>query len=189
MLAFLKGSLMSVDKNSVVILDGGVGYEVFTTEGVNINLMSKIGSDVEFYIYHHIKEGIMDLYGFSTKEEKEMFEGLISVSGVGPKMGMSILNASSVPVLQQAIAEQDSSILTKVSGLGNKKAQKIILELKDKYIGFIGSQGTDQMEVIEALESMGYSRSKIQQTLRELPKNDISIEERIKMVIQEMGRE
>ncbi len=189
MIAFLKGNLMFINSNNVVVMVGGVGYKIFVTANLNIKLGVHLGSEVELYIYQQIKENILDLYGFSTQDEKDMFEALISVSGVGPKMGISILNTASVSILKQAIAEQNSGILTKVSGLGIKKAQKIIIELKDKYIGFIGSSNLGQVEVLEALESMGYARSKIQQVLRNLPQKDISIEDLIKTAIQEMGRD
>ncbi len=189
MISFLRGTLKEASPPSIIIDVAGVGHEVFVTDSVVYSMSPKIGLEVEVFTYHHIRENSLDLYGFSFKEERSLFKSLLSVSGVGPKMALSILNASSANVLVRSIAEQDSSMLTKISGIGSKKAQKIILELKDKYIEsaeFINN--ASDIEVAEALENIGYPRSKIRKALMGLPKDETSIEERVKAAIKEISK-
>ncbi|MYE38041.1 MAG: Holliday junction branch migration protein RuvA [Candidatus Spechtbacteria bacterium SB0662_bin_43] len=187
MIAFLRGTIQNVLSSSVIVDVSGVGYEVFMTDKMCSLCATRIGREVECVVHHHIRDSALDLYGFESQEEKEMFCALLSISGIGPKVALSILNAAPLSLLKQAIADQDSVILTKVSGIGVKKAQKIILELKD--VAVYDSGSAHDRDVIEALEGIGYSRSQIQRTLRALPDSAMSVEEKIKRAIQEMGKE
>lgn len=120
-----------------------------------------------------------------------MFEVLLTVSGIGPKAALTILNAAPISMLQQAIAQEDASILTKVSGVGTKKAQKIIIELKDKFADVLVSLPggiSIEAEVMEALESIGYSRQQIQAVMRELPESLASVEEKIHAALKMLGK-
>lgn len=191
MIAFLRGIIQSVLPSSIIVDVSGIGYEVFVTDRMYSLCASQVGQEFECVVYHHIRENALDLYGFASQQEKDMFCAFLSISGIGPKVALSILNAAPLSLLRQAIAEQDSVILTKVSGIGAKKAQKIILELQDVDIDIasMGSESALDRDVVEALEGIGYSRSQIQRTLRALPDSAMSVEEKIKRAIQEMGRE
>lgn len=190
MIASLNGTIQEVFPHSVVIDVNGVGYEVFTTQQTLGAFLTKKGQDVSVVTYHHIRENLSELYGFLDQQEKQMFLALLIVSGIGPKVALSILNTASVKVLQGAVMSQDSSVLEKVSGIGQKKAQKIILELKDKIDDIDVAEGvsvflTDvEKDVIEALAKMGYPRTSVQKALRTIPQDLETVQEKIKATLQ-----
>lgn len=128
---YLKGKLAQRGSNYIVVDVAGVGYMVYTSAG-NIEKAGAVGSDITMYTYLNVREDIMELYGFITPEEKEMFLRLISVSSVGPKAALSILTVLTPPQLAAAIITGNTKLITKAPGVGPKAAQRIILELKDK---------------------------------------------------------
>ena len=138
MIASLKGRVLYRDISSVVIECGGVGYEVFVTSSVMSQGLSA-GDEIMLHTYMQVSENGISLFGFSSREEKKLFEKLISVSGVGPKGAVSILSALGQTGLLIAIATNDHKSISKAPGIGTKTAQKIILDLKDKV-------DTDQIE-------------------------------------------
>ena len=178
MISFLRGKILRRALNFIIIDVRDVGYKVF----VNSASLSEAaeGQQAEFYIHQHVKEDALDLYGFRSLEELEMFELLLSISGVGPKSALGVLVVGKVGDIKESIARGDSSLLTKVSGIGKKTAERIVLELREK-VGkmAIGSQiGTGGMGIsiggdeIDALMSLGYS---LQQAREALQKVDPSI--------------
>jgi len=189
MIARLSGAIVDILPHSLVVEVGGVGYEAFCTDRVIGG--AKEGEQVTLYTFYYLRENSAELYGFFDKEERAMFEVLLTVSGIGPKAALTILNAAPTSMLQQAIAQEDVSILTKVSGIGSKKAQKIIIELKDKFadvlISLPGSISVEA-EVMEALESIGYSRAQVQKIIRELPQEVVTVEERIHAALKMLGK-
>ena len=195
MIASLNGTIQEIHAQSVVVEIGGVGYEVFTTQRTLGTLMPKKDTDVFLFTYHHIRENLSELYGFLDQQEKQMFLALLIVSGIGPKVALSILNTASVKTLQSAVVSQDSSVLEKVSGIGQKKAQKIILELKDKIDGIDVATGASvflsdvERDVVDALEKMGYSRSSVQKALRTIPQDLETVQEKIKAVLQFLSKQ
>ena len=166
MITYLKGIITEMGENTVVLEAYGIGYEVFCSTRTMGELSSKTDT-VKLYIHEHIKEDGHDLYGFYHSEDREVFRKLIGVSGIGPKGGMQVLNLYSVQEIIEIIMEQDSKALSKVSGIGPKTAQRIILELKDSisklYVPDLsllqtGLKDTESKhEAIEALEALGYS--------------------------------
>ena len=190
MISSLSGTIQEVFPNSVVIDVNGVGYEVFTTQQILGAFLTKKGQDIFVFTYQHIRENLSELYGFLDQQEKQMFLALLIVSGIGPKVALSILNTASVQVLKGAVVSQDSSVLEKVSGIGQKKAQKIILELKDKIDDIDVAQGVNvfltdvERDVIEALAKMGYSRTSVQKALRTIPRDLETVQEKIKATLQ-----
>lgn len=190
MIASLSGTIQEITPHSVVIDINGVGYEVFATQQTLGALLTKKGQDIFVFTYQHIRENLSELYGFLDQQDKQMFLALLIVSGIGPKVALSILNAASVKVLRGAVASQDSSVLEKVSGIGQKKAQKIILELKDKIDDIDVAEGasvflTDvEKDVIEALAKMGYPRTSVQKALRTIPQDLETVQEKIKAILQ-----
>lgn len=172
MIAYLKGIVFSKNATSVILLTGGVGYRVSVPS--NLILSFKIGQEAELFIHSHIREDQFSLYGFSSPEELSLFELLISVSGVGPKMAMNMISTTSPRHIKSAIAAGEPAVFTKVSGVGRKTAERLIVELKEK-IGegdfkdtHIGAS-KQLSESLEALVALGYSRDEAREALKKIP--------------------
>ncbi len=166
MIGYLRGRIIDQDLKSVILDVSGVGYKIFTNTAI---LDSKKAQDFEFWTYLAVRENAMDLYGFTTKEELSFFELLITVSGIGPKSASSILSIASVGNIRNAIISGDTSHLTKVSGIGKKNAEKIVLELKDKLTGFEGgAEMSGDVDVIEALKALGYGEREAREALKKV---------------------
>lgn len=191
MIAYLRGKIKEVNEHTIIIEVGGVGYEAYFIQHDFDKFKKNLNQDTELYAYYYLRENTAELYAFFENEERRMFKILIGISGVGPKGALNILNAAPVDILQRAIAQGDSSVLTKISGIGNKIAQKIIIELKDKFGEQWGKLGGDiqgEGDVIEALQSLGYSRQQAQNALSKLPSNLKKTEEKIKEALRILGR-
>lgn len=189
MIAQLEGVVVSVRDNSVVLDVHGVGYRVFTPSATAAKLQKEEGQ-VKLLTHLYLRDNAQELYGFETPEECQMFEMLISVSGIGPKIGLQILSIASVEALQSAIAQEDYSILTKVSGVGEKTARKVVLDLASKMPTLIG-EGIDvsaQSDAIDALMALGYSQRQARETLRDVPDDVEGVEERIREALKILGR-
>lgn len=188
MISFLCGNVKDVINNKATIEVGGIGYEVRLTEREAGKLLKQKGEEVEVYTHYYLREDTAELYGFLDKKEKDMFVILIGISGIGPKGALNILNAAPLDILQRAIAEGDNSVLTKVSGIGSKIAQKIILELKNKFEGewLSGDIRTDS-DVVEALEGLGYSKAQIHEVLKKIPEIVKSTEDKLKEALRILG--
>lgn len=169
---YISGELVLADPTIAVIDAGGVGYRIFITGNTLGKLAGKVGSNVKLYTHFAVKEDAMELYGFYTEEELSSFRMLISVSGVGAKSAVSILSLMSPERFAAAVMNGDAKAIAKAQGIGNKTAQRIILELKDK-IGKELSAADDQpdgasesltsgsniAEATNALMVLGYTRS------------------------------
>ena len=131
MIHFIKGQLDTVSEQKIVVENQGMGYEILVPASV-LSKLPAIGMDVKIYIYMHVREDALQLYGFTTKEEKEMFQLLITVNGIGPKGALGILSIMDVDALRFAILSEDAKSISKAPGIGGKTASKLILELKDK---------------------------------------------------------
>ncbi|MCI5883734.1 MAG: Holliday junction branch migration protein RuvA [Clostridiales bacterium] len=131
MIHFIKGQLDTVSEQKIVVENQGMGYEILVPASV-LSKLPAIGMDVKIYIYMHVREDALQLYGFATKEEKEMFQLLITVNGIGPKGALGILSIMDVDALRFAILSEDAKSISKAPGIGGKTASKLILELKDK---------------------------------------------------------
>ena len=184
MIAYVQGILKRIEENSAVVEAGGIGYRVFTP--VREDLL-RVGLDhqVCFHTYFSVREDAMQLYGFLQPEELDLFKLLINVKGVGPKFALGILNSLSITDILFAIAQGDHKALTKAPGVGNKTAQQIILDLKDKVakpstdsaissLGSLPSQGgADSLnaaaDAVEALEALGYSHNEALDAVRRVP--------------------
>ncbi len=169
MIRKLKGIIDTIDTNSVIVDVGGVGYNAFCSSNTLRNLPQK-GEVATLFIETHVREDHIHLYGFASAEEKQAFNLLIKVNGVGSKMALSILSTFNPQQLTTAIASQDKAAFKSVSGVGPKIAERIITELKDKFsiTGSVDSfttsptkiaENNDIADAIAALVSLGYSRS------------------------------
>lgn len=188
MFAKLKGTVDFFGVGYLVIDVKGVGYKVFCNEAT---LGKASGQNaLELFIYTHVKEDQLSLIGFETQDELELFELLISVSGVGPKAALNILNIASADVVKTAIVNQDSSILTQVSGIGKKTAERLILELQNKIKDFsAGSLETAQgnQDVVEALVAMGYNISEAREAAQGV-KEVKDVSEKIKLALKSLAK-
>lgn len=167
MYEYIKGIFKSIEKEYIVIECGNIGYKIFTS-GSTISNMPNTEDEVKIFTHQIVREDFIGLYGFLTKEEIEMFNLLISISGVGPKAGLSLMSIASVSTLKYAIITEDDKLIVKAPGIGKKTAQRIILELKDK-VGkgeVIHTTNLDELidvnseklgEAVGALMALGYS--------------------------------
>ena len=188
MIARIEGKIIEKTNSLVVIDVSGIGYRIF----VSSNTLSDIGKKKEISLWTHlvVRENLMDLYGFSKKEERNFFELLINISGIGPKGALGILSLAPVETLEKAIASEDASYLTKVSGIGKKSAQKIVLELKDKLekVSDGDSLGLkEKTEALEALKALGYSTSDSREALKKIPAEVTGTNEKIKEALKIFG--
>lgn len=166
MIAYINGILEEIEPGFIVVESGGIGYGITVPTG-SMPCLPRIGEMVKIYTHFHVNEDSQKLYGFSTKEEKELFKMLISVSGVGPKAGIGILSVLSPDDIRLAILSDDDKALSRAPGLGPKTARKIIVELKDKFSKSVVSPSKSvapasvgaREEAISALISLGYSPS------------------------------
>lgn len=178
MIAMLRGSIVETAERSAILDVQGVGYKVFVTDDTLHTL--KKGSEMTFWTYLAVREDALDLYGFLSKKEKEFFQLLISVSSIGPKTALNILSLVSADTLASAIRTGSTAHLVKVSGIGRKTAEKIVLELKDKLGGIESADNADlsaemssDMDAIEALKALGYDADEAREALKKISK-DIS---------------
>ena len=191
MISYLEGTVKSKGDKSILLLTAqGVGYEVFMTAAQLGNLQEE--GQVEIFTTLVIKENAHELYGFASAEENAMFRLLNSISGVGPKSALAILNIASPLEIAQAVTSGDYSLLQKVSGIGRKTAERIVLELKNKVIAPVESEGKSKAlaskdeEVVEALLRLGYKRKDVVGILSQIG-NNLSVEEKLKEVLKRLA--
>lgn len=188
MIASLTGPVASRGKDSVIIQVGGVGLQVFVPQTVLANLPGS-GQEVTLFTHLHVRENELALYGCSSEEERTLFRLLLSVSGIGPRVALSVLSSLPTDRLQTAIAQEDVATLARVPGVGPKTAKKLVLELKDK-IAAEGRPGAPQpvlteadADLIAALTTLGYSVAEAQEALRSLPRESLPLEERVRLAL------
>ena len=176
MISYIKGQLEEVTSNSIVVDCQGIGYEILTYDYV-IRKLPSINSEVKIITYLDVKEDSMRLFGFLTSREKDLFKQLISVSGVGPKGALSVLNELGPDNLIAAVISNDSKAISKANGIGAKTAQKIVLEMKDAVnlegsvfdLGSDGEQDTNSVsDAAQALCALGYTNSEALKAIRKV---------------------
>jgi Holliday junction DNA helicase RuvA len=166
-IAHLRGKLAQKEAARVIVDVNGVGYEVFIPL-TTFTALPETGSEVSIDVHTHVREDIIALYGFSTRRERSIFEKLMTISGIGPKLAVTILSGGSVEELTGAIKRGDLARLTAIPGVGKKTAERIILELKDKLQDFVEAQPKSGVEadVLSALENLGYNRALAESAMR-----------------------
>ncbi|MDR5658055.1 Holliday junction branch migration protein RuvA [Serpentinicella sp. ANB-PHB4] len=193
MFEFLKGKVTDIFLDKVILEVNGIGYRINSTMNSASNLTRN--EDVLMYTYLQVREDELNLYGFVSRDELEMFKKLISVSKIGPKVAATILSTYTTVQLRAFIINKDIAAVSKTSGVGKKTAERIILELKDK-ISLDESETTPEnaviynetdkhKEVLEALLALGYSKSEIHSIVKSLDQ-ELSVEEMIKYVLQQL---
>ena len=189
MIAGLHGKLQALGGDGAVINVGGIAFQVHMPTST-LSTLGAIGEEVNLHTHLHLREDNATLYGFGTAEELGLFQTLIGVSGLGPKLALAMLSAMSVEKLTMAIATGGADLLTQIPGIGKKMANRLILELKGKLAaGWLGAPAAELAEentdVLAALTSLGYSISEATKAVASLPPSpDLSLEERIKLALQ-----
>ena len=192
MISYLEGKLISKNDKYATVLVGGIGYKIFMSAEA-LKKIQQSDEDVKIFTYLNVREDALDLYGFLTEQEKELFEMLIMVSGVGPKSALAILALGDPAALAGAISREDIKFLTEVAGIGIKTAKKISVELKDKVAGLSFELGEDayassDAEAIEVLTTLGWSNKEAREALQRVPREITSAEQRVKEAMKLLGR-
>ena len=199
MLAYIKGKLEYVNNDSVVIENNGMGYLVKTSGNV-LSKLPQLHGEVMLYTHMYVREDEISLYGFSTREELAIFGLLIGISGVGPKVAISILSTLTVDELKLAVLSEDAKAIAKANGVGAKGAQRIIIDLKDKLhiedmfdttqeqvcVG-VQTEGDVYKDASLALCSMGFSNSEVLRAIKKVPTSDtMTTEDLLKAALKHM---
>ena len=197
MIGFLRGTIARLKADSCLIDVHGVGYRVSISDATRRELVQ--GKEAQLYTYLSVREDALQLYGFRTEQEYDMFLVLIGISGIGPKVALGILSSITVSRLATAITNEQTSVLTKLPGIGKKSAERLILELKDKLAFAAGADeqltlttdapigDTVLEEASAALAALGFAQNEILIALRGLEKCETS-EEAIKMALKKLSR-
>lgn len=189
MIGRLRGEIAQKGSEAILLDVGGVGYEVAVTP-VTLAALPGIGQPAVLHTHLHVREDAMALYGFATADERDIFQTLLGVSGVGPKLALAVLATLNPDDLRHVVVAEDAGALTAVPGIGQRSAQKLLLELRPKLdLPDSPLQATGPVaEVREALEALGYQSAEIREVLRDLPA-DGSVEDSLRTALQELGRQ
>lgn len=192
MIQRLTGQIVHIDPKYLILDVNGIGYKIHAI----VDLLSKheiSNSPVTIWTYLAVRENSLDLYGFNSIHELNIFELLLTVSGIGPKTALGVMNSASVEAIETAVQTSDTSHLTKVSGIGKKVAEKIVMELKDKvekvsHSAESKSAMKNDSDVIEALKSLGYSQNEAREAVKEIPKTITKTNEKIKEALKILSK-
>lgn len=187
MISYLEGKIIAKEKNTLIIATAnGVGYEVKVTPG--LFLQTKINEQIRIFTYFHVREDGQELYGVNSFEGLIFFKLLVSINGVGPKSALNILALGSLEEIKKAIVQSDISFLTKVSGIGRKIAERMVVELKDKLDkGAVRSGGepNNLSDVIDALTGFGYSLNEAREAVKQVKdvkKTSVALKEALRLI-------
>jgi len=201
MISYLEGIIKHKGLGYLILLTGGVGYKVYVPTDVlaKISLLPRRSSDVigteaglSLYIHTHVKEDVLDLYGFDNPDDLALFELFLGVSGIGPKTALAIFSNGKLPKIKEAIVKGDVAFFTSVPRLGTKNAQKIIIELRSK-LGSIGefdlaSESGETKEIIDALKAFGFSASESKEALQALKDVEGTTSDKIRQSLKFLGK-
>lgn len=179
MFEFMNGIVDSIESGYIVILVNNIGYKIYVPDPYSY----RINEEYRVYLYEHIREDEDSLFGFKTKEERDFFLKLINVKGLGPKMALPMLAASSLDGIIDAIERENILYLKKFPKIGDKVARQIILDLKGKLVSKENSAQESSDELVEALKALGYKSQDINKVIKSVPSN-LSIEEKIKEALK-----
>lgn len=189
MIASLHGKVESISSEWAIVNVGGIGLRVYLPTPT-LSELGATGTEVNLHTHLHLREDNVTLYGFAQPEERYLFQTLIGVSGLGPRLALAMLSALSVEQISMAIATGSADLLTVVPGVGKKTASRIILELKEKIgAAFIAAPAAqlaqENSDVLAALTALGYSATEASRAVATLPPDsDLSLEEKIKLALQ-----
>lgn len=192
MIGYISGTIKAVHKNYIIVETAGIGYRVFVTP--QVSLAETVGKNVSLYIFTYVREDQLALFGFYNLNELDFFELLLSVSGIGPKIALSIMSLADLNLIKSGLASGDASVFTKVSGVGRKTAERLIIELKDK-VGDM-AEGKEvrgvamqaHADVIDVLMALGYSRTEARQAVAALPASLTKSEDKIREALRALAK-
>lgn len=192
MVRTLHGKILLKRKGFAVIETGGLGLKVLTNQRVLDGMLDE-GRETKLHCHLHVAEKALDLYGFRSEDELELFELLITVSGVGPKSALAIMEVADLERLTAAIQEGRADLLASAAGVGKKTAARVVLELKNKVQVSSGSEGTVRSmeadnDLVSALASLGYSRESAKAALAKVPADVLGLEQRLKAALKNLSR-
>ncbi|MEF9941088.1 MAG: Holliday junction branch migration protein RuvA [Lachnospiraceae bacterium] len=200
MISYLRGELISTEEQKVVIDVQGIGYGIFMP-GQAISRLPSVGNEVKIHTYLNVREDAMQLFGFLTRDDLQVFKLVISVSGIGPKGGLSILSQLSPDELRYAVMSNDVKAISAASGIGKKTAEKLIIELKDKLnieevleqggnimdSSLLGANTLVQTEAIQALVALGYGSTEAMKAVKKVAiEQDTEVESILKQALKYM---
>jgi holliday junction DNA helicase RuvA len=192
MIAGIKGTIETIGTNFVIVGVGGISFQVFLPTST-LSTLGVVGQEARLHTHLHVREDNLTLFGFGSAREMALFETLMTVKGIGPKLGLAMLSAMDAEQLTMAIASGDANLLTAIPGIGKKTAERIVLELKDKMGGsWMMTQDMESVqgngEVVGALTSLGYSVAKATRAVSALPSSaQMSLEEKVKAALKYFG--
>ncbi|WP_420629462.1 Holliday junction branch migration protein RuvA [Candidatus Leptofilum sp.] len=192
MIASLSGTILKIEENSLVVNVGGVGVRTFVPKTVLENV-GGVGRSIQLYTHLIVREQELSLYGFETEEDLQLFEVLLGVNGVGPKVALSILATLSPEMLKSAIMREETAVLQRVPGIGKKTAERIMFQLRDKLdltqvstaVPLVSDVDAD---VIDFLTGLGFSIVEAQSALQNIPRDVKSFDERVQMALQHLDQ-
>jgi Holliday junction DNA helicase RuvA len=193
MIGSLRGKLTSRQPAAIIIECAGVGYEVATPMSTFLEL-PPVGAEVFLYMHLLVREDAQTLYGFATEEEKQLFRTLLKISGVGAKMGLAILSAMTVRDFERCVQADDAAMLVRIPGVGNKTAERLIIEMRDKIDkaplqAVAARAGGDEVDprslAVDALVSLGYKLTEVKRLLAQIDLNDKSAEDIIRLALRQ----
>lgn len=188
MIATLRGEVSQIEDNAIILEVGGVGLRVFVTAPLRTRL--KTGEVVLLYTHLVVREDALTLYGFESQADRELFNTLLGVDGVGPKVALSVLSTMTLDAIQRAVFAEEADVLSRVPGVGKKTAQKMALHLKDKLkptdaLSRVAAMSDTDGEVLAALTALGYSVIEAQTAIQSIPKDGPEdVEERLRIALQ-----
>lgn len=196
MFSYIKGDLVEISSDSIVVENNGIGFQVFIP-GALISSLPSIGNEIKIYTYFQVKEDVMNLYGFLAKDDLNVFKLLLTVNGIGPKGALAILSTITPDDLRFAVLAGDSKAISKAPGIGNKTAQRLIIELKDKLSiedvmnkeeeGLVLPKNDDSRnEAVQALVALGYSQSEAFKAVNKVEGEGLDTEDILKMALKKM---
>jgi holliday junction DNA helicase RuvA len=192
MISFLRGKVLDKDTKDIILLVGDIGYKIIL--GTRHLEKIKETENIEMYIYHQQRDDAVNLYGFEHKGKLDFFNELISISGVGPKSALLLLDLLGVREVQGAIANKRPDIIARAPGLGKKTAERIIVEMKNKFLAFAdeneesGMYSDEMNDVVNALTGLGYMISDARKVIKEIPAEVQGVDNKIKEALKIIGR-
>lgn len=202
MISYIRGILEAKEEGSIVVDHQGMGYQILVPASV-LDILPDTGTEVKVYTYLHVREDLMQLFGFQSRDDRELFKMLITVSGIGPKGGLGLLGMLSSDEIRFAILSDDAKTIAKAPGIGAKTARKLILELKDKMeltevvegaldrggsaagTGKVSVSGQMVTDAVEALTALGYSSTEAMKAVKGVPMSeDMTVEMLLKQSLK-----
>lgn len=186
MISWLSGRIKYRGEKFIILDVVGCGYKIYVSQKTLSNLKGK--EKAELFTYLYVREDVLDLYGFLTFDELQFFEGILSVAGVGPKVAMNILAQASILEIKKAVARGDVLFFDSIPGIGRRKAERFILEFKDKIKIVPEKEEATDSDVVDALIKLGYSRREAQAALAEISSDITNVKEKIKEALKILAK-